>query len=173
VTFGPPASPQVARSVVEEQMRDKIIELNRLVIITKTKNAASALVGKALSLLPPSIVVSYADGGVGHVGYVYQATNFIYCGTAKAHDCQYFYEGRVFHPRTLASMGISAPKKWAAMVGATILPPQPKHRYVFFTGNKKFKRGARNALLWPIVCAYPKGETKRHAAPAYYEMGAL
>ena len=28
----------------------------------------------------PKIVVSYADTSKGHVGYVYQATNFIYTG---------------------------------------------------------------------------------------------
>ena len=34
-----------------------------------------------LLLLPkPTIVVSYADTGQGHVGYVYQSTNFIYTG---------------------------------------------------------------------------------------------
>ena len=46
------------------------------------------LVGRSLRLLPkPSVVVSYADTAQGHVGYVYQAANFIYTGlSAKRTD---------------------------------------------------------------------------------------
>lgn len=79
VCYGPPASPQVACSIFGGMDKERVLELNRLVVTTNLKNAASFLVGRSLRLLPsPIAVVSYADGLMGHVGYVYQATNFIY-----------------------------------------------------------------------------------------------
>ena len=34
-------------------------------------------------MLPPLIIVSYADKGQNHNGYIYQATNFLYTGATK------------------------------------------------------------------------------------------
>jgi hypothetical protein len=35
-------------------------------------------------MLPkPTIVVSYADTAMGHIGYIYQASNFLFTGTTK------------------------------------------------------------------------------------------
>lgn len=80
VTFGKPASPHLCDGVCGPEWSGVVVELNRL-CCESTKNVASTLVGRAIRMLPePSIVVSYADTAQGHVGYIYQATNFIYTG---------------------------------------------------------------------------------------------
>ena len=162
VLYGPPSSPQVARSVISGF---PVLELNRLVITTATPNAASFLVGRSLRSLPkPSVVVSYADGMMGHVGYIYQATNFLFCGSAKSHDNYYKVDGKLVHPRTLASQGITAPVQWAKENNIEVVKPSPKNRYVYLVGNKYQISDMRNALKWPIL-PYPKGESKRYEAP--------
>ena len=77
-TYGSPPSPSLCVGVCGEEHRDKVLELNRLILDTEKPNSASMLVSHSLKMLPkPSIVVSYADTKQGHVGYIYQATNFL------------------------------------------------------------------------------------------------
>jgi len=167
VTFGPPASPQVARSVYSGSPR-LVTELSRLVIsgrVVNRKCLASRLVGGALRALPrPRLVVSYSDTAYGHEGVVYQATNFIYCGTTRSHDSLYLIpgEGEV-HPRVLAHRGITSPKEWAKEMGFEEVRPSPKHRYVFLCGSRTQKRHLRAGLLWEPVkrkTLAPSGITK-------------
>lgn len=161
VTYGPPASPQVRRSAVAE---GEVLELNRLVVTTTEKNAASFLVGSSLRLLPAStVVVSYADGKMGHIGYIYQACNFFYAGEAVAHDAEYIVNGVAVHPGSLTARGVSAPKKWAAENGITVVPPKPKHRYWIVTGSRRDKRDAEQRVKWNKL-PYPKGRTQRYSA---------
>lgn len=165
VCFGRPATPQVANSVAPASLRKSVIELNRLVVLTKTKNAASALVGQALreiSKIGARIIVSYADGAAGHVGYIYQATNFFFCGGVKAHDSEYLWNGRKYHPRSLAHMGIKSPVEWAKKVGAERLPTVAKNRYLYLCGNKRQVRELRKSVKWEMTRVYPKGQTRRH-----------
>lgn len=86
ICYGQPSAPIQKYSFMERDFG--IYELTRLVIQTKRKNAASFLIGNSLKMLKrkPSAVISYADSSMGHCGYVYQATNWIYTGAVKAHD---------------------------------------------------------------------------------------
>jgi hypothetical protein len=163
VSYGKPATPQVAKSVCPQET-NIVYELNRLVITSETKNAASFLVGQSLSKLPHGlIIVSYADGAVGHVGYIYQATNFFYAGSVKAHDAEYIWNGKKYHPRVLNHMGINNPTQWAKEVGAEKLPIIAKHRYVITTGSAQQKKNALKKVSWSFNKEYPKGETTRHS----------
>lgn len=79
-------------------------ELLRLCIDSDNKNAASILVGRSLKMLgKPSFVVSYADANQGHVGYVYQSTNWLFCGVTSK-ERKYIREGKEIHARTVVSM---------------------------------------------------------------------
>ena len=157
VTYGMPPSPQVGRGFLGEEHRTKVLELNRLCINDNApKNSASMLVGRSLKMLPPCAVVSYADGRMGHIGYVYQATNFLYCGAKKSHDCEYLVDGEWTHPKVLTNRGISAVSKWAKENNVEKRRPSPKHRYIYFV-DKNLKRFLRYE-----VEPYPKGETKRY-----------
>lgn len=142
VTFGPSASPYVAISIRGRRNDIPVIELNRLAIKSDDKNAASKLIGYALRQLPKNIlVVSYADCGVGHVGYVYQATNWHYAGQTKARTDIFSESGHARH-----NCGDTSKRQ----------PRSVKHRYWISTGKT-----AKKASLWPSL-PYPKGETIRH-----------
>ena len=81
ITYGIPASPPLCMGICGKEYSDKVLELNRVCLMDNTKNQASFLVANSIKLLPKiSIIVSYADTEHGHVGYVYQATNFLYTG---------------------------------------------------------------------------------------------
>jgi hypothetical protein len=85
VTYSNPVSYTLCRGVCGPHYRKDVLDLSRLVVSTPAKNAASRLIGASLRLLAKirnAIVVSYADCNdhVGHVGYVYQACNFLYTG---------------------------------------------------------------------------------------------
>lgn len=141
VTFGQPASPFVRISIRSKEPIE-VLELNRLAITSTAKNCASKLIGYALKELPKNIlIVSYADCGVGHVGYVYQATNWHYAGMSKARTDIYSESGHARH-----HCGDKNKRQARS----------PKHRYWTSTGKTATKKS-----LWPSL-PYPKGETKRH-----------
>lgn len=101
VTYGQPASPSLCKGVAGEANRKHVLELNRLVILPEYNgsNCASYLVANTLKMLPNrTFVVSYADwGGWHHVGYVYQATNWIYTGMTKSRTDKFSESGHSRH----------------------------------------------------------------------------
>jgi hypothetical protein len=133
------------------------------VVQTKTKNAASFLVGNSLKQLDrPSAVVSYADMEMSHCGIVYQATNWIYTGATKSHDHAYIVDGVRVHPMTLRDKGITNPKQWAKENGIETVKPMEKHRYFFLNADKYKKRNMLSNLSYPVIPAYPKCEKSRY-----------
>lgn len=168
VTYGMPPSPNIAKGFLGDGFNKRVLELNRLIINSDApKNAASILVGRSLKKLPKCAVVSYADGFMGHVGYVYQATNFIYVGETKSHDKEYFIDGKWVHAKVLTNRGISAPAKWAKENSINTRPPHPKHRYIYFT-DKSLKKH----LKYPKK-PYPKGDSRKYECDDIYHEVAL
>lgn len=167
VTYGTPVSSSLRSGICGQEFADKVLELNRLCCESE-KNLASTLVGRSLRLLPsPRIVVSYADIGVGHVGYVYQATNFLYTGlSAKRTD--WTVEGLDLHGATIADKTRGMPNRAQAirdMYGDAfkLRERSRKHRYVFLIGSARQRREMLSALRYAIQ-PYPKGDTTRHDA---------
>lgn len=167
-TYGVPASSPLREGLCGEQYQDKVLELNRLVC-EQGKNYASILVGRSLQMLPkPSVVVSYADTSMGHIGYVYQATNWLYCGlSAKRTDWK--VKGlEHLHGATIADMsrGQENRAEWMREKYGDdfYLEDRPrKHRYVYFVGSKPQVKAMRSALNYAVE-PYPKGDTKRYEA---------
>jgi hypothetical protein len=166
VTYGLPASQQLCKGVCGEDWASSVLELNRLCCCT-IKDLASKIVGKSLSLLPkPTIVVSYADSAQGHVGYVYQATNFIYTGLSVRH-LDWTIEGfDGMHGRSIARMaggkGKDFLKEKYKEKFQEIERPR-KHRYIYFVGYKSQIKKLRSCLKYPIM-DYPKGDSRRYDA---------
>tara|TARA_R100001015_G_C4606972_1_gene162058 strand:+ start:350 stop:1006 length:657 start_codon:yes stop_codon:yes gene_type:complete len=160
VTFGSPPSYSLTIGICGEDHSHKVLELNRLCLEHNRKNEASFLVGNALKQLPkPSIVVSYADTSVNHVGYIYQATNFIYTGMS-AKRTEWREIGSNKHSKTLCGQvsleeRISKPDKYE------IVERPQKHRYVYFCGDKRQKKKLLSLLNYPVK-SYPKGNSKRY-----------
>jgi hypothetical protein len=151
VTYGLPASPHLCRGICGEEWANNVLELNRL-CCENSKDIASTLVGRSLRLLPkPTIVVSYADTKQGHVGYVYQATNWIYTGlSAKRMDAIKVGEENK-HSRG----------KWGD--DYIKVERSRKHRYLYFVCSKTQKKKFLSSLKYEIL-PYPKGESKRYDA---------
>lgn len=161
VVYGQP-SPPIQRHAFRD--RDfKLYELARLVIQTKTKNAASFLVGRSLRMLErPCAVVSYADSEWSHCGIIYQAKNWTYTGATVSHDHAYIVDGNRVHPMTLRDRGITDPKRWALENGIKTAPPMPKHRYFFFCGSRTQTKAMRSKLAYPVVSKLPKCDQNRY-----------
>ena len=148
ITYGQPASHSLCKGLAGEENRKNVIELNRLVILPKYngKNFASYLVGNSLKMLPQNTyVVSYADwGGWGHVGYVYQATNWLYTGLTKQRTDKYSESGHSRHYK---------------MDETRRQIRTAKHRYIYLVGNKRQKRDMLKKLNYKVLSDYPKGDS--------------
>lgn len=152
ISYGAPASPHLARGLCGEEHARDVLELNRLCLETNKKNMASILVSRSMKLLPsPKIIVSYADTKIGHIGYVYQATNFLYTGlSAKRKDPVGF---------DTSGGGKHSRGHW----GKDLVDRPRKHRYVNFVGNKKQKKDLRSKLKYKVE-PYPKGQSNTYDA---------
>lgn len=161
VTYGTPASAPLRRGVAGKKFVSNVIELNRLCLLYNRKNEASFLVGRSLKMLPKDkIVVSFADSSQNHIGYVYQATNFIYTGlSAKWTDWK--IKGKEhLHGQTVADEFRGCGNRVKAMRekygdNFYLLDRPRKHRYIFVVGDKKFKKAVLEALNYPVL-PYPK-----------------
>jgi hypothetical protein len=162
VTYGIPASPALCMGICGKEYSDKVLELNRLCLENNTKNESSFLVSNSIKLLPkPTIVVSYADTGQGHVGYVYQATNFIYTGLS-ANRVDWTVKGLEHkHSKTLSDgMTLESIKeKYGEDFYYT--ERSRKHRYILFHGSKTDKKIMRSKLNYEVA-PYPKGDSERY-----------
>jgi len=142
----------------------KAIELNRLVINGDVdKNALSFFVSQSLNMLPkPIVVISYADSGQGHHGYIYQATNWIYTGLGKG-DYEFKKNGRQYHRKNIYDLLGTGSLENARQHGYEVVKVMPKHRYIFFVCSKKQKKKMIKKLPWQIE-PYPKGINTRYDA---------
>jgi hypothetical protein len=162
VVYGQP-SPPIQKYAFKD--RDfKLLELSRLVIQTKEKNAASFLIGNSLKKLEsPCAIVSYADTAQNHCGIVYQATNWLYTGATKSHDNQYIVNGEILQPITVRDrFGVKQIAKWAKENNIQTIAPKEKHRYFFFCGTKREKKYMLSKLSYPIIEKYPKTDLTRY-----------
>ena len=77
-TFGKPASRTLCSGIMKGEYSECVYELNRLCRIETFNGQLSKFVGACLREVAKNnwIVVSYADTGMKHNGYIYQATNF-------------------------------------------------------------------------------------------------
>lgn len=168
ITYGVPSSSTLRNGICGEKFSENVIELNRL-CCENNKNYASILVGRSLQMLPkPKIVVSYADTEQGHVGYVYQATNFIYTGLSEKRTDWKIKGMEHLHGATVADMsrGQENRAKWMREKFGDDFYLQErsrKHRYIYFLGSKKQKKEMIENLRYEIK-NYPKGESKKYDA---------
>jgi len=165
-TYGTPSSSPLRIGIAGKENAEYVLELNRLCIESKNKNAASFLVGRSLQMLPkPSIVVSYADTEQNHVGYVYQACNFIYTGLSTKKSDWAIKGMEHLHGQTIADISRGQEKRLDFMKEKFgddfyMKDRARKHRYIFVTGkNKKLKEAIKYDQQ-----PYPKGESKRYDA---------
>ena len=168
VTYGTPPSAPLKKGIAGEENKHRVIELNRLCLKYNRKNEASILVGASLRMLPKGkIIVSFADTEQNHLGIIYQATNFIYCGlSAKRTDWK--VKGKEhLHGQTIADEFRGIKNRAQAMRDKYgddfYLKPRPrKHRYIYITGSKVFKKNIKKVIKYKTE-QYPKNFQKQLA----------
>jgi hypothetical protein len=151
-TFGQPASPRVCDGIAGKKWANIVVELNRLTLRNNRKNEASRLVGASLRLLPkPLIVMSYADTAQGHMGIVYQATNWRYYGLSEIRTDRVFIDGtKSKHGRHIISTEVNNLRERTVLV----LRPR-KHRYVQILADKSTAKKIDSDIRYSIH-PYPK-----------------
>lgn len=168
ITFGNAIPNTMKKSLFGDKYMDYVYELNRLCTNDNLdKNANSFFISESFKLLPkPMIIVSYADKSVGHHGYIYQATNFIYTGESHT-QMDWKLKGKEhIHSRTLMdefAFEKDRIKKLKEKYGSQLyqVMREPKYRYVYILSDKKLKKKIMEEKMFEIK-SYPKGDNKRY-----------
>lgn len=144
VTYGTPASRHLQKSACPSDP-SRVIELNRLWLDDALPpNSESWFVSRTLKMLPPCIVVSYADPVHGHLGYIYRALNFRYAGWTdmerKTPRFDYIPLDPSKHPREAFRSGYSHKRRRVAKV-----------KYWTVTGTPSQRRALAKLCPWPSL----------------------
>lgn len=144
VTFGTPPSRHLQKSACPSDP-SRVLELNRLWTRDELpKNTESWFVSRALKMLPPHIVVSYADPKFGHYGYIYRALNFHYAGWTdmdrNTPRFDYIPMDPSKHTREAFRTGYAYKVRRVAKV-----------KYWLATGNRNERRHLERLCGWPML----------------------
>jgi hypothetical protein len=142
VTYGTPPSRHLQMSACPDDP-SRVIELNRLWLHDSLpRNSESWFVSRTLKMLPPRIVVSYADPLFGHFGYIYRALNFRYAGWTdmerKTPRYDYIPHNPRQHTREAFRTGYAYKRRRVAKV-----------KYWIATGNRTERRELERMCGWP------------------------
>ena len=155
--------------VKDPPIKMRWLELVRMAKIAESEYPLSKIVSLTLKDLTRRgnskdgyyAIISYADAGVGHEGYIYQAANFIYCG--RGIDRQYWaIEGQNLHPRGIVSPNSPAAKSGMYKAGEYKITVVGKHRYIYFCVKKQKLRDMLARCLKFDIEPYPKGQEKNY-----------
>jgi hypothetical protein len=145
----------LASSISPLANKDNTLELSRLYIKDEVsqnlKNITSKFVSWTLRQLKQEqdgnwFIISFADQGMHHTGAIYQATNFLYCGTTDSGI--FCYNG----PDKKGGKWVKG-HHYRFFILRSI-----KYRYIMFLGSKTFKKQARKTLKFEIE-PYPKQDS--------------
>lgn len=144
VTFGTPASRHLQMGACPSDP-SLVVELNRLWLDDALpRNSESWFVSRALKMLPPLIVVSYADPLHGHFGYVYRALNFHYAGWTdmerKTPRFDYLPADPQTHTRDAWRNGYVSKRRRVAKV-----------KYWITTGDRTDRKRLASLCGWPSL----------------------
>jgi len=161
VTYGVSPSSTLLKGICGPEEAHNVYELNRLWVEDFVpKNGESYLVAGSMKELDREIIVSFADTSQGHVGYIYQAANFIYTGlSAKFKDPK--VKGLENQHHATYANGLTNQQvidKFGADKVYFVERPR-KHRYIYFNCNKKRKKELLKKLRYKVI-EYPKRQSQ-------------
>lgn len=155
-TFGKPASNSLCVGVCGKHNTKYVYELNRLCVNEGLKkNTLSKFLSLCLKKLPSLIIVSYADTSMNHNGYIYQATNWLYTGLSAKRTERYDIDNPQKHSKSVTDNKKNNYNDLAVRERAR------KHRYIYFTGNKRQNKKWFKELNYKTE-SYPKEINKRY-----------
>jgi hypothetical protein len=139
ICYGTPSSAPLRSGIAGAEHAKNVVELTRLWVCDSVpRNGESFLIGNTVAKAGKEIVVSFAEIQRGHVGIVYQATNWIYTGLS-AKRTNWTVNGLTRHCQTLADK-YTAEEIRAEFGDRFSLQDRPrKHRYVFINAKGRRK----------------------------------
>lgn len=157
VIYGVSCSSTLLKGICGESEKSNVYELTRLWIKDGTpKNTESYIIGNTLKLLDKEIIVSFAEIQQGHVGTVYQATNFLYCGlSAKFKDPKVKGLEHQHHATYAHGMTMQEVRDRYGDSNVYYVERPRKHRYVYFNGSSRRKKELLSKLKYETL-PYPK-----------------
>lgn len=167
IVYGQPSGKYLASSIWEGGNEKECLELLRLFSFDWCpKNIESYCIAQSIKQLKidmPEIkvLVSYADSSAGHVGYIYQASNWIYIGKASG-ERKIFLDGIRQHRRDMYDKyGTSSIEKLKKIFGDRLQISEErflKNKYIYIISHsKKEKQHIQNKLKVKSL-PYPKGD---------------
>jgi hypothetical protein len=157
VTYGVSPSSTLMRGICGDTQAQNVYELNRLWVDDNVPaNGESFLIGRSIKKLDREIIVSFADTSQNHVGYIYQACNFMYTGLSSKFTDPKVKGLEHQHHATYAN-GLTN-KEVIEKFGADnvyFVERPRKHRYIYFNASKTRKKELHKLLRYPIL-EYPK-----------------
>ena len=167
VIFSVPANMHTFTSVFHEVSQHVGLELSRVYTSDDTPaNFESYCLSRCLKYIEKrtdyDVVVSYADPNFGHAGYLYQALNAWYLGETNS-EVRYLYKGQLITRRGLGRRKGDSEKAHRERImadGAKRVKMKGKHKYIFFTCNKRKKRELMSLIKDKVNISknYPKIE---------------
>tara|TARA_Y100000114_G_scaffold119137_1_gene113735 strand:+ start:305 stop:1054 length:750 start_codon:yes stop_codon:yes gene_type:complete len=168
ICYGDPIGRHSGASISESISRKAVFELVRLFVHDGYgSNIESYLIGEGFKWLKQNrkdikALISYSDPQQGHVGTIYQATNWLYQGNKiRPNDSWLFKweeDGKWQHGRTIFPYyGTNDIEKMRDLVKKDFWVKKElrKHRYIYLLVSKNIKRKVIKDLKHPIL-PYPK-----------------
>jgi hypothetical protein len=170
IVYGQPSGKYLAKSIWEGGTEKECLELLRLFSFDWcSKNIESYCISKSIKWLKQNhpeikILVSYADTSVGHVGYIYQASNWLYIGNSGAEREIYIDNIRQHRRDLYDKYGTSSIPKLKEKFGNRLKVSNNKfvkNKYIYVLGNsKKEHKKLMDLLKIKPIKEYPKGNLK-------------
>lgn len=155
IMYGCPASRPLQKGICGTEEANNVIELTRLWISDDVgKNAESFLIANTIKLVPKEIIVSFAEIEHGHLGIVYQSTNWIYTGITMKRT-QWQINGKKLHSRSVSRSYTLEEMKEKNGENFYYADRPQKHRYIYFNCNKRRKKELVKKLRYKVF-PYPK-----------------
>lgn len=155
VCYGTPSSAPLRSGLAGKENAANVVELTRLWVCDSVpKNGESFLIGRTLKHAGKEIVVSFAEIEQGHVGTVYQATNWLYTGLS-AKRTNWTVTGVDKHCQTLADKYTAQEIREKYGDKFSLIPRPRKHRYVFVNAKGARRLQLIAAIKYPLL-PYPK-----------------
>lgn len=147
---------ETCESVFGPERFDKVWHMGRLALAEEApRNSESRLIAGSLKAIQRDYdtwaVLTYAATDIGHIGYVYQATNALYTGVGG--HVTYYVDERGKRRSDYLHGHVSASR--AEAMGWTRHQGDVKHRYLYVLGSRTQRRQRMELLRLPVL-PYPK-----------------
>ena len=161
--YGFPVGRQTVKSITPNLQNSQVLELTRLWLIDEApKNSESYFLGKTFDWLRKNtfikVLISYSDPMHGHLGTIYQATNWLYQGNNTMLIKGYLHKvlGQVLHPRTVVALYGTIKEQEMRKIDPDYqrIELKKKHRYIYIV-HKRDRKKIISELKHKIL-PYPK-----------------